>query len=87
MPKRKSSRSKPKKVVEPQPPLPLLPDRFYRQYEVIANRYLGYAGTRLLEKIRAGEIEAPIVLSARCCGWFGRDLLRMQAAMRNAEAA
>jgi hypothetical protein len=78
----RKKKSKPAKT--PKPPyefLPLVPDRFYRRAEVVANRYLGYSNTQLEEKIKSGEIDPPISLSAnsRACGWFGRDIIKLQS--------
>jgi hypothetical protein len=71
-----------KKSKKPYEFLPLVPDRFYRKNEVVANRYLGYGFTQLEEKIKAGEIDPPISLSnsGRACGWFGRYIIKLQAA-------
>jgi hypothetical protein len=91
MPKKLKKSKKPKKPKPPQPIkqsafLPLVPDRFYRRGEVVANRYLGYGHTQLEEKIRAGEIEPPIALSksGRATGWFGRYLIKRQAELEAA---
>jgi hypothetical protein len=73
---------------------PLVPDRFYRKGEVVANRYFGVGSTQLEEKIKGGEIEPPIPLSesGHACGWFGRYIIKWQAereaaAKRNTVAA
>lgn len=91
MPKKKSNTS-PKTSKPRYEFLPLVPDRFYRRAEVVANRYLGYSDTQLEIKIRAGEIDPPISLSAssRASGWFGRTLIELQsryAAKRSTRAA
>lgn len=60
--------------------LPLVPDRFYRKSETIANRYYGIGATQLEKKIAAGEIAPPIKLSptGRALGWFGRTIIAHQ---------
>jgi hypothetical protein len=75
-----------KKQKETKPPLPLVPDRFYRRYEVVENKYFGYSNQQLQELIERDEIEPPIALSkdGRAVGWFGRDILRMQAELEAA---
>jgi predicted DNA-binding transcriptional regulator AlpA len=84
MPKKQSDK--------PQPPRPLDPGQFYRRGE--GWKYFGYKSTQLDEKIKSGEIPAPISLSdsGRACGWFGRQILAWQAereaaAKRNTVAA
>ena len=72
--------------------IPLVPDRFYRRSEVVANRYLGYSDSQLEYPIQLGEIDPPISLSnsSRACGWFGRYIIKLQAqyaAKRSTRAA
>ena len=58
--------------------LPINPDFFYRLIE--GPKYFGYQLTTQDEKIRTGEIPAPVKLSdtGRACGWFGRAILDWQ---------
>jgi predicted DNA-binding transcriptional regulator AlpA len=57
-------------------------------------QYFGYGPTQLDEKIKSGEIPAPIPLSdsGRAKGWLGRQIIkwqeeRVEAAKRNVAAA
>ena len=45
-------------------------------------KYFGYKHTHLAEKIKSGEIPAPIKLSegGRAVGWLGEQILQWQAA-------
>jgi predicted DNA-binding transcriptional regulator AlpA len=69
----------------------LVPDQIYRASE--ARKYFGYKATQLDEKIKTGEIPAPIYLSdtGRARGWFGRQIIKWQsereAASRTPEVA
>jgi hypothetical protein len=81
MPKKKKSKA-PKPTFRNTPQyIPLVPDRFYRRSQVVANRFLGYSDSQLEYHIRLGTIDPPVVLSisGRACGWFGRDIQKMQA--------
>lgn len=62
-----------------QEPRPLVPDHIYRPHE--ARHFFGYKPTQLDEKIRLGEIPAPIPLSdtGRAVGWLGRQIIEWQA--------
>ena len=59
----------------------LHPDLWYRLSD--AFRFIGCAASQFDNKLKAGEIEPPIKLSAngRIRGYFGRDLIRMQQAI------
>jgi predicted DNA-binding transcriptional regulator AlpA len=58
---------------------PLDPGQVYRVSE--GWKYFGYRPAHLVEKIKAGEIPAPIALtdSGHAKGWFGRTILKWQA--------
>jgi predicted DNA-binding transcriptional regulator AlpA len=62
-----------------QEPRPLVPDEIYRPHE--ARHFFGFKPTQLTEKIKAGEIPAPIPLSdsGRAVGWLGRQIIEWQA--------
>jgi predicted DNA-binding transcriptional regulator AlpA len=66
---------------------PIHPDFFYRKAEY-GQLVFGYSATQLDEKIKEGEIPAPIPLSdtGRAVGWFARVILNWQAE-RQAKAA
>jgi predicted DNA-binding transcriptional regulator AlpA len=62
------------------PSAQLCPDWFYRLVD--PTRYFGYSPTQLDEKIRTGQVPAPISLSdsgGRAKGWFGRQIIAWQA--------
>jgi predicted DNA-binding transcriptional regulator AlpA len=56
------------------------PDHFYRLTE--GTLYFGYAPMTLDLKIKSGEVPRPVSLSdsGRAKGWFGREILKWQAA-------
>jgi predicted DNA-binding transcriptional regulator AlpA len=60
-------------------PRPLVPDEIYRPHE--ARHFFGYRPTQLDEKIKAGEIPAPLPLSdsGRAVGWLGSQIIEWQA--------
>jgi predicted DNA-binding transcriptional regulator AlpA len=62
-----------------QEPRPLAPNHIYRPCEAI--HFFGYKSTQLDEKIKAGEIPAPIKLSdtGRAVGWLGSQIIEWQA--------
>jgi len=78
--------SKSKKSKKSNEPRPLDPGQFYRWSE--GWKYFGYKSTQLDEKIKSGEIPAPISLSdsGRAKGWYGRHIIAWQAE-REAAAA
>ena len=57
----------------------LVPDQIYRPDE--ARFFFGYKATQLDEKIKAGEVPAPIPLSdsGRAVGWLGSQIIAWQA--------
>lgn len=42
------------------------------------HKYFGYKHTTLDEKIKAGEIPAPIKLGKRAVGWLGSQIIEWQ---------
>jgi predicted DNA-binding transcriptional regulator AlpA len=67
------------KKQEPQP-RSLHPDQIYRPSE--ARLFFGFRATQLTEKIKAGEIPAPMKLSdsGHAVGWLGSVIIAWQAA-------
>jgi predicted DNA-binding transcriptional regulator AlpA len=65
----------------------IVPSHFYRRRD--ASKFFGYGHSVLHLRIKAGEIPAPVALSAdgRASGWFGRDILKWQAARKPKTAA
>jgi predicted DNA-binding transcriptional regulator AlpA len=57
----------------------LVADQIYRPSE--ARHFFGFKPTQLTEKIRLGEIPAPIPLSdsGRAVGWLGSQIIEWQA--------
>ena len=81
-------RNRDRKRVRKPPSAQLCPDWFYRLVD--ATRYFGYSPTQLDEKIRTGQVPAPISLSdsgGRAKGWFGRQNIAWQAAREAASVA
>ena len=68
---------KQKLPAEPTPPL--YPDLLYRIND--ARKYFGYRPTQLAERIKSGDVPAPVRLSSsgRAAGWFGRQIIAWQA--------
>jgi predicted DNA-binding transcriptional regulator AlpA len=58
---------------------PLNPNQIVRYHE--GYKYFGYRSGHMPEKIKAGEIPAPMSLSqtGRAKGWLGRQILDWQA--------
>ena len=59
---------------------PLVPHFFYRRHSPIAKGVIGLSDTQIDEKIKNGELDAPVKAfeDGRATGWFGFQLIEIQ---------